>query len=150
MNKYPVWWNNTVTLYNRYEDPLTQIVTWQKITLKNCFWKVNSNVSYSSDSLSNTFSNSIICRIPKNSKYVNPYQWKKLNTVSRNATFTLQIGDIVINGKIDDDIDESVKGKRSTDIISKYKDLGAIRIELISDNSDDARNIQHYIVSQGI
>ena len=35
-------------------------------------------------------------------------------------------------------------------VISAYKDLGIIRIETVADNSDDARNLQHYVASQGV
>ena len=30
MNNYPSWWDTTVTIYNRYEDPQTNLVSWHR------------------------------------------------------------------------------------------------------------------------
>lgn len=150
MSKYPKWWNSTVTVYNKYEDPLTQIITWQRTVLTDCFWKVNVGIVYGDQSLNTSYTNMIICRIPKNDNYLSPYEWKRLAAESRSSKFTLQIGDIIINGVVDDDIDEYAKGHRSSDLVDRYKDLGIIRIETVADNSDDARNLQHYVASQGV
>ena len=43
MNRYPVWWDTTITIYNQYTDPLTQIVTWNRTVIDNCFWKNNTS-----------------------------------------------------------------------------------------------------------
>lgn len=150
MSNFPIWWNSTITLYNRYEDPITQLVTWQRTVLTGCFWKVNVMTVYDSSSINRAYTNSIICRIPKNSDYYSPYEWKRLDGMNRSLGFTLQTGDIVINGEVEDDVNEYVKGQRSSDLVEKYKDLGVIRIETVADNSDEARNLPHYVVSQGI
>ena len=150
MSKYPIWWNSTVTVYNRYEDPLTQVVTWYRTVLTDCFWKVNVGVVYGNQSISTSYTNIIIFRIPKNDNYVNAYDWKRLTTEERLLKFTLQVGDIIVNGEVDDDINEYTKNHRSTDLIERYKDLGIIRIETTADNSDDARNLQHYVASQAV
>lgn len=150
MSKYPIWWDSTITLYNRYEDPVTQVVTWYRTVLTDCFWKVNILTAYDSTATIRAYTNSIICRIPKNEEYYSPYEWKRLSNNERLNSFTLQTGDIVINGEVDDSINEYVKGQRSTDLVDQYKDLGVIRIETIADNSAEIRNIPHYTVSQGI
>lgn len=150
MSRFPNWWNSTITVYNRYEDSLTQLVTWQRFVLTDCFWKVNISTVYSSTKVNKSYTNSIICRIPQDESYISAYEWKRLDARNRSNYFTLQTGDIVINGEVDDDINEYVKGQRSTDLIEKYKDLGVIRIEIFADNSDETRNIPHYLVSQGV
>lgn len=147
---YPPWWNSTVTIYNRYEDPLTQIVTWYRTVLTDCFWKVNVGVVYGNQSMNASYTNMIICRIPKNDNYVNAYIWKRLSAEERLLNFTLQVGDIIVNGEVDDDINEYIKGQRSSDLIERYKDLGIIRIETTGDNSDEVRNLPHYLASQGV
>ena len=148
MNKFPIWWNSTVTLYNRYEDPVTQVVTWYRSILTDCFWKINTNSVYENNNISVTYGNEIICRIPKNENYLNPYLWKRLDAEHRISKFTLQTGDILVNGELTDDINEYVKGQRSTDLVDRYKDLGVIRIETVADNSDVVRNLPHYLASQ--
>lgn len=150
MSRYPVWWNSTVTLYNRYEDPLTQLVTWYRTVLTDCFWKVNVVTRYDSSEINKSYTNQIICRIPKNNDYYSAYEWKRFTAMNRSNTFTLQTGDILINGEVDDVIDEYTKGQRSTDLAERYKDLGVIRIENVADNSDETRNIPHYVASQGV
>lgn len=150
MSRYPIWWDSTITLYNRYEDPVTQLVTWYRTVLSDCFWKTNIMTVYDSSSAIRSYTNSIICRIPKNDDYYSPYEWKRFDAMTRSNSFTLQNGDIVINGEVDDEINEYVKGQRSSDLVEHYKDLGVIRIETIADNSDELRNIPHYLVSQGI
>ena len=148
MNKFPIWWNSTVTLYNRYEDPVTQVVTWYRSILTDCFWKINTNSVYENNNISVTYGNEIICRIPKNENYLNPYLWKRLDAEHRISKFTLQTGDILVNGELTDDINEYIKGQRSTDLVDRYKDLGVIRIETVADNSDVVRNLPHYLASQ--
>ena len=61
----------------------------------------------------------VICRIPINDNFVTPGQWSSLEDVTDK--FTLQDGDIIIYGEVDDEINEYVAGKRKTDILNKYK-----------------------------
>lgn len=150
MSRFPIWWDSTVTLYNRYEDPTTQLVTWYRTTLSDCFWKTNVLTTYDRTDSVRGYTNSIICRIPKSNDYYSAYEWKRLNNNDRSNSFTLQTGDILVNGDVDDDINEYVKGQRSSDLVDRYKDMGVIRIENVADNSDELRNLPHYLVSQGI
>lgn len=148
MSKFPKWWNSTITVYNRYEDPTTQQISWYRTVLTDCFWVVSAHNTFMTNSRTQVYDNSILCRIPKQSNYLSAYYWKQLPDKTTN--FTLQIGDIVVNGDVNDDIDEYTKGSRSSDLIEKYKDLGIIKIMSLVDNSDITRNIPHYVVSQEI
>ena len=57
----PIWWDTTLTIFNKYEDPLTQVVTWHKHILTKCFWKyVGDKVQINQVTLE---TNNIICRI---------------------------------------------------------------------------------------
>ena len=150
MSRFPIWWDSTITLYNRYEDPETQEVTWYRTILTDCFWKVNITTVYDSPAVNKNYTNSIICRIPKSDSYLSSYEWKRLDSNNRANQFTLQTGDIIVNGEIYDDINEYVRGQRSSDLVENYRDLGVIRIETFADNSDEARNLPHYLVSQGV
>ena len=39
MNVYPIWWDTTVTIYNKIQDPQTRVVSWQRTVIPNGFWK---------------------------------------------------------------------------------------------------------------
>ena len=60
MNIYAVWWDDTVTVYNKYEDAQTHLITWYKIVLTGCFYKsVGENVKVNNIELD---TDSILCR----------------------------------------------------------------------------------------
>jgi len=146
MNKFPKWWNSTVTIYNRYEDPKTQKITWYRTVVTGCFWDSGIADVHLMSNYVITRADSPLCRIPKQNIYVNAYKWKQLSDEQRNNLFTLQMGDVIVNAEIDDVIDEYNKGKRLSDLIEKYKDLGVLKITGVADNSDETRNLPHYLV----
>lgn len=143
---YPIWWDSTVTLYNKNTDKITQIVTWYKTVITNCFWKNSNNrITVGEVELQ---SNDVICRVPQNEKYLSKSQWVELPNDEKGNYFTLGKGDILIQGEIEDIIDEQVKGHRSTDLIAKYKELqGCIYIKQFSDNTGIGRVNPHYFIS---
>ena len=38
MNDYPIWWNTTITIYNKYEDPQTHVITWFRKVVNGAFF----------------------------------------------------------------------------------------------------------------
>ena len=145
-NAYPIWWDETVTLYNKYTDKVTNIVTWYRTVLTNCFWANTDNrITVGDVELQ---ANDIICRIPKNEKYLPKKYWVNLPNDSMGECFTLGNGDILIQGEVDDIIDEYQKGHHSTDLIAKYKELqGCIYIKRWSDNTRQGRINPHYYIT---
>ena len=152
MNKYPIWWDTTITIYNRHENPETGVITWYRKTIPNCFWKyVGNKVTfanyYSSTSAMVLETNDTICRIPENSKYLDNYNWVNIPNDRKGNYFTLKLGDIIIKGSVDDEINEYQTGHRSTDLIAKYKNLqGCIEITKYTDNTGIGRANKHYYV----
>ena len=148
MSDYPFWWDTTVTIYNRYEDPQTQVIHWFRHVIPGCFWK------YTGDKITiNEISietNSTICRIPKQPNFIPKYQWINLPNDQMADKFTLGLKDIIVFGEVDDTIDEYIEGRRATDLLSKYEPLrGAIEVQEVIDNSGDGRNNPHYYVKGG-
>lgn len=144
INVYPIWWNQDITVYNKYEDSTTQIVTWYRTNLSKCFWKNNiQKVTLGQETLE---TNSIICRIPKNDSFMEKYMWLQLPNDKKSTYFTLGEGDIIIKGSVSDTIDEYIKGSRSNDIKTKYKDLGCLEINSISINTGTGVGMEHYLV----
>ena len=144
-NIYPVWWDTTITIYNRYEDSNTQLIRWYRHTVPKCFWKNVGEKVTIGDTVLDT--NQIICRIPKNPIFLERYQWVALANDEKENYFTLGRGDILVRGEVDDVIDENTSGRRSTDFLSKYKDLqGCMEIEETAINTGAGRCSEHYLV----
>lgn len=145
MSNYPIWWNTTITIYNKFEDKQTQLIKWYRTVLDNCFWK------YTGDKVSvgNTIleTNDIICRVPENNKFLEKFEWLSIPNDLMTNYFTLGNGDIIVKGSVLDEIDEYKTGKRSTDLIAKYKELqGCMEIQQIAINIGPGRCNPHYYV----
>lgn len=146
-NIYPPWWDTTVTIYNRYEDPQTKVITWFKNTVNGCFWKYQHDKLTIGQTVLE--SNKTICRIRKDERFLEAYAYRDLVSTEKSKYFTLAKGDILIKGDVSDTIDEYIKGHYSTDLIKKYKALqGCIEIDHVSINSNGGRTgmSEHYLV----
>ena len=152
MNKYPVWWDTDLTIYNKHENPETGIITWYRRTLSKCFWKYTGNKIafsnyYSANNSMVLETNDTICRIPKNKKYRESYKWINTPNDLKGNYFTLKLGDIIVKGKVTDEINEYQAGYRSTDLLAKYKALqGCIEITQFAENIGKGRVNEHYYV----
>lgn len=143
MNRYPEWWNTTITLYNKYEDPVTRKVSWYRTVLHNCFWKYTGNKIVVGETVIET--NTTLCRIPANTEFLERHIWN--NTQDKSLHFTLCTGDILVKGEVTDEIDEYASGYRSSDILTKYKKYGeCMCIEQCADLTGDGRGPEHYYV----
>lgn len=143
---YPPWWETTVTIFNKYVDPTTQVVTWYKTVLERCFWKYTGNKVLVGDTLLET--NNTICRIPWNEKFLEKYEWEDLPNDEMSEYFTIGADDIIIKGSVTDIIDEYTSGHRSSDILTKYKALqGCMTVERVAINTGTARCSEHYYVT---
>jgi hypothetical protein len=145
MSNYPIWWDTTLTIYNKFEDSQTQLVKWYKTTIDKCFWKyVGNKVTVGTTVLE---TNDIICRIPKQSNFLEKGDWINIPNDEMSNYFTLSGGDIIVKGNVDDEINEYKTGKRSTDLIAKYKKLqGCMEIEEVAINAGLGRCNEHYYV----
>lgn len=142
MSNYPEWWNTTITVFNKYEDPATRRITWHKTVLQNCFWKYTGNKIVVGETTLET--NTTLCRIPVNTAFLEKYQW---NEADKSKHFTLGTGDIIVKGSVEDVIDEYVSGQRSSDMLAKYKKLqGCMVIEQCATNTGLGRGLEHYFV----
>ena len=142
MSNYPIWWETTLTIYNKYEDTNTQKITWYKKVVNNCFWKYSGDKLTIGETVIDT--NSIICRIPEDPSFLEKYQWLDAD---KNQYFTLGLGDIIVRGEVSDSVNEYERGSRSSDLIKKYKDLqGCMEIKEVSINTGRGRNNPHYFV----
>lgn len=145
MNNYPSWWNTTVTIYNRYIDPQTQLVTWHKNVVDGCFWKNASNKVVVNNVVLET--DNIICRIRKHEMFLPKHEWINLPNDEMGNYFTLGEDDLIVKGAVTDEINEYASGHRSTDLKTKYKKLqGCLEITEWADNTGGGRGNEHYYV----
>lgn len=150
MNKYPMWWDKTITIYNKRIDATTQRVSWYKSVVENCFWKyennkINVGQSYQGKIVLET--KDVICRIPATDRFVDKKEWLELPDKEIQNHFTLGNGDIIILGEVDDVVDEYTAGSRSTDLVAKYKELqGCLEIDTYIVNTWTGVGIEHYRV----
>ena len=144
-NGYPLWWDTTITVYNRFEDPQTDLVTWYKTILHDCFWRASGDrVSIGQVTLD---SKSVLCRIPKNPSFLERFDWVQLPNDQMSEYFTLGIGDIIVKGECADEINEYVQGQRSTNLLEKYRPYQrCVEIEDLAINVGSGRNNEHYYV----
>lgn len=142
---YPVWWESTITLYNRYQDPLTDLITWYKTTINDCFVKrAHNRVVIGTTSIE---TGNKLVRIREDERYLTYSRWIELpNDVQQNY-FTLHLGDFVVFSEVDDIIDEYTPGHRFNDVVSKYKDMNeCMVITNYQENIGKGRVNPHYFV----
>lgn len=145
MSDYPIWWDANLTLYNKYTDKQTQVIKWYRTPLYNCFWKSAGNKISIGNVVLET--DDIICRIPESVNFKNRAEWQGIPNDQMSNYFTLSVGDIIVFDIVDDEIDEYTSGKRSSDLISKYKDLqGCIEIQKVAINTGIGRCNPHYFI----
>ncbi len=137
-----MFWNKTITLYNKSEDAETGIIKWYRQKLENCFYKVTQNKVNNGDTQVKTDDN--IVRIPTQHNYCPPHKWILLTDEEKSRYMTLRGGDLIILGDITDEIDEYTEGIRSSDLIAKYSVLGCVFINSV--NINDFILGAHYFV----
>lgn len=145
MNNYPIWWDSTITLYNRFEDPITQLVTWYKTIIPGCYWdNLHDKVKIGEAVLE---TNSVICRVRKSEKYVDAETWLLMPEDIKGNYFTISQQDIVVLGEVNEEIDEYHSGTRSTDLLAKYKKLQrCFEISAFVNNTGLGRGNEHYFL----
>ena len=143
MNSYPEWWNQTVTIYSKFEDPTSHTISWYKTTVENCFWKNTDKVVIGDIAIE---TNTTLCRIPKDERFIEKYLWNTLDSEEKAKHLTIGPGDVIVRGEVEDTIDEYTKGSRSSDFIAKYKKLqGCMVVESIAINVGGGRDTEHYL-----
>lgn len=128
-----MFWNKTITLYNKHEDEQTGLIKWYKHILTDCFYKVTNNVVSVGGVQLQTDDN--IIRIPEQANYLPPYKWLQVPNDKKGQAMTLQSGDLIFLGDVSEEIDEYTSGKRSTDIIKKYSALGSVFVKSVNINN---------------
>ena len=142
---YPIWWEDTITIYNKYVDGQTEVVTWFRTIIHDCFWQLTGAEVNVGETILD--SKSIVCRIPKDIRYKDKSEWVKLPNDRMSNYFTIGQNDIIIKGESTFEINEYQEGHRSSDLLSKYREYQqCMEITQYSDNTGLGRNNEHYLV----
>jgi len=143
MNHYPKWWNTTITLYNKFTDNELKKVVWYRHVIDGCFYKHDKeSIMFSNTKLVSDVS---VCRIPVSDKFKGRREWLKLSDDERYSFFTFGTGDIIVVDEVDFEIDERIKGRRSSDLIQEYAEWpGCFIIETVNVNVGGGRGNEHY------
>lgn len=145
MSNYPEWWDFPITVYNKYTDKTTRIVTWHKTVIPNCFWKNTGNKVNIGDVILDT--ESVTCRIPYQDNFLEAGEWINIPNDQMSQYFTLKQADILVKGAVDDEIDEYKSGMRSTDLLNKYHALqSCMEIKEVTINTMKGMLTPHYYV----
>ena len=89
--------------------------------------------------------NDIIVRIPQKTNYREYATWLMLGNDVRPNYFTIHQGDIIVKGKVTDDIDEYNSATNSNALLTKYKKLGTcLVVNNFNDNATAGRGLKHY------
>lgn len=138
------FWTQTITLYNHFYDEDGSAVYYRH-TIPGCFVKHTSNrITVGNVHIQ---SDDTIVRIPSQPNFYPAFDWQTLDPETRSKSITLQTDDLIIFGAVTDEIDEYTAGKRKSDVVDKYKDLGYMNIK--SFNLNTFLPTKHYLVKGG-
>ena len=140
--QYPHWWNTTITLYNKYTRSDKKIAYSRRV-LNNVFYKAEKTEQLSGPALYQA--SSYIVRIPQDTAYLPHSQFAQQPEENIGDYFTLNTGDLVFKGEIDEEIDETVSGMRANDLLNKYMP-DCFTVKTFSDNTGTAV-ARHYYIS---
>lgn len=140
--QYPHWWNTTITLYNKYMRS-DNTIAYSRHVLNNVFYKAEKAEQLSGSALYQA--SSYIVRIPQDPAYIPHSQFVQQPEESLSNYFTLNTGDLVFKGEIDEEIDETVRGVRANDLLNKYMP-DCFTVKTFSDNTG-AAVARHYYIS---
>ena len=141
---YPIWWDTTITIYNKYTNAQS-VVSWYKTVVTDCFWKLSGSEVRVGDTVLDARAS--LCRIPKDTRFIEKQDWISLADEEKANHFTLAQGDIVVKGECDFVIDEYTKGHRSTDLLGKYREYQAcFEITDYVNDTGLGRTTEHYLI----
>lgn len=142
MNHYADWWDDTITLYNKFIDKDSKIYYFRH-TINDCFYKQTvEKLTVGNTTIS---SNVSVCRIRVDDAFVEKRAWNELPATEKRNMFTLSAGDIIVAGEVDFEVDEYEKGKRSSDLIKEFKEWpGCFTVEHVNINVGGGRGNEHY------
>jgi hypothetical protein len=110
--------NSHITIYNKYIDPDARTEKWQRAEVYSVVWQAQHAVANMKEMVA---ANTALILIPFSSgtEYMQPKSWQ----ANRSTGWTLQEGDVVVRGLIDDEITDDFT---ITDLRATYDEVVTI------------------------
>ena len=121
----------TLTVLNKLKasDSVTKQDVWYKSVIPWCSWMARSESAIQGTTVS--IGSHFVVRIPKQSNYLPYAQWKQ----NPDGHLTFSVGDIIINGEIEEDI--------IPQIFQKYQPQ-AFYVRVFQNNTNVIELMEHY------
>lgn len=134
--------NDTVTLYNYYQDKLTRVDKWRRTVLKGVMWRRTTTKTVSDSQIQ--IDDSVSVTIPYREGYLPPKQYAKLPNDEMGNYWTLNSDnnlDVMVLGELDIDVTDDYT---ITNLKKDYDDV--VTISAVSDNAR-TNHLKHWKVS---
>lgn len=133
--------NANITVYNRWYDRETRLDTWHATKITGAHWHGKQAVTVDSNGLNTADAYTVripLASAPAARKYAPPHEYARAGKAAVDGLWTLQAGDIIVRGLIDDVI------SKASDITAKYDDV--IVATGVTDNRRGSPALQHWRV----
>lgn len=133
--------NADITIYNQWYNKTTRLTEWKRVQIRGVEWYGGQAVTVTDHGLQTADTYTV--RIPASSApfgraFALPEDWATVSSGDLAQLWTLQAGDIVVRGLIDDDI------AKAADVTGKYS--GCITVTGWRDNRRGFPAVQHWRV----
>ena len=112
--------NSDITIYNNFYDFISESDKYQRTVIKDVNWTGKRNATVTNSGL--LLADSVRIILDKLENYISPKQFRKLSDDERVNYFTLSVGDKIVKGEIDFEI-EGIKPYAITDLENNFDDV---------------------------
>lgn len=136
--------DTTITLYNKHEgkDVATgkTFTRYLRTVLEGCTWgKSDAVMTVGTVTVG---SDDFRVQVPEDDAYIDPWEWAEMPNDVMPTYFTIQPGDVVVNGEVDDEIPYNTS---PTALLAKYKNR-VFTARLTSNNTGANKPLGHYVL----
>lgn len=124
--------NSSMTIYNKYFNPITRADSWQRHVIYEVFWDSTSGITQYKGLIPN---DKVTIYIPFNSNYMNFFIDPKTFQINHTGYWTIQNGDIIVKGIINDEI------TKQSELESEYPNV--FNVSSITINNYGSPNMRH-------
>jgi hypothetical protein len=114
--------NDNITIYNKSVSPTTRAEVWNSYQITKVTWENTKAANVIRSGLLEADRYTIYIPLARGMNYLSPLAWRAL--ASKTGKWTLQIGDVIVNGLVSDTISASFT---ISDLKKKYDDVATIR-----------------------
>lgn len=125
-----------ITVWNRWEDPVTGLETWHRHIVSGCYWE-NEAARTTDPQGAVRMTNTYLVLVEAAPEYVAPNTWDSLDEEDRTKQFTFRPGDFVGRGMLGSD------GMSIADVKKAFSVVG-FTVQTAIDNTQLYKRGGHY------